>query len=262
MTNGEISGNTASSTRNNYTSYGGGVYLYDGTFTMSGGEISSNIAEDCGGVYVNYNATFTMSNGKISGHTAGGVRFNGTNATFTMFNGEISDNTNRSGGGVDLFGGKFIMHNGKISNNIATYGGGISGGGGVFVSNGTFTMNGGEISFNTARGQGGGVTLVSKATFIMNDGEISGNTADYYFDNGGYGGGVFVAADFTMNGGVIADNKAIESPTDGFAPSLGWGGGVFVSLGNSGIFKNLNGSIYNNIANKYGSAYESNVEYQ
>ena len=54
----------------------------------------------------------------------------------------------------------------------------------VYVGGGTFTMNGGVISGNTA--SAGGVYVVgSNSTFTMNGGEISGNTADL-------GGGVYV----------------------------------------------------------------------
>jgi uncharacterized repeat protein (TIGR02543 family) len=59
----------------NTSSYGGGVYVSSGTFTMSGGEISGNTASCGGGVYVS-SGTFTMSGGEISGNTAsssGGV---------------------------------------------------------------------------------------------------------------------------------------------------------------------------------------------
>jgi hypothetical protein len=54
MTGGTISGNTSSS--------GGGVYVRDGTFTMSGGTISGNTAAHCGGgVYVYGDGTFTKA---------------------------------------------------------------------------------------------------------------------------------------------------------------------------------------------------------
>ena len=60
MYGGAIAGNTA--TRN------GGVYVASGTFTMSGGTISKNIATTFGGgVYVGSNATFTMTGGTIGG---------------------------------------------------------------------------------------------------------------------------------------------------------------------------------------------------
>jgi parallel beta-helix repeat protein len=63
MSDGEIIGNTA-------TSNGGGVYvLKDGTFTMSGGEISGNSVSSAtsngGGVYIDSGGTFTKQSGGI-----------------------------------------------------------------------------------------------------------------------------------------------------------------------------------------------------
>lgn len=78
MNDGKISGNQV---KDSY-SYGGGVYVEDGTFTMEGGEISGNTAAgDGGGVYV-YSGTFTMKGGEISGNTAsdGGHRMAGAGA--------------------------------------------------------------------------------------------------------------------------------------------------------------------------------------
>jgi len=135
-----ITGNTSSSSS-------GGVSVEDGTFTMSGGEISGNTSDSYGGgVYVG--GTFTMSGGKISGNTAsygGGVSVGGT---FTMSGGEISGNTSSyigGGGGVYVYyGTTFTMSGGKITGNTAS----SSYGDGVYVD-GTFTMSGGEISRNT-----------------------------------------------------------------------------------------------------------------
>ena len=64
--------------RNNYGEYGGGVYVDYGTFTMSGGSIENNKAnENGGGVYVcSSAASFEMNGGTITGNTAnhgGGV---------------------------------------------------------------------------------------------------------------------------------------------------------------------------------------------
>jgi uncharacterized repeat protein (TIGR02543 family) len=96
-------------------------------------------------------------------------------------------------GGVSVFNGTFTMNGGTISGNSASS---DDGGGGVFVFNGTFTMNGGTISGNSAssRGVGGGV-FVSNGTFTMNGGTISGNSVDTFG-----GGGVYVDhGEFTMN---------------------------------------------------------------
>jgi hypothetical protein len=90
-------------------------------------------------------------------------------------------------------GGVLEMHERSVvtGNNCAT-----ASGGGVRV-NGTFVMNGGEISGNTASGSsnGGGVLVDSNGTFTMNGGKISGNTV-----YNGFGGGVYV---FTSGGTVF-----------------------------------------------------------
>ncbi|MCD8218436.1 MAG: hypothetical protein LUD01_10470, partial [Clostridiales bacterium] len=60
-TGGTVTGGSASN--------GGGVYVSDGTFTMSGGTISGNAATgDGGGVYVASSGKFTMRGGTISGN--------------------------------------------------------------------------------------------------------------------------------------------------------------------------------------------------
>jgi hypothetical protein len=217
-TGSRITGNTNTSGTN-----GGGV-LVNGTFTMNGGEISSNEAVyRGGGVYVY------------------------TEGTFIMEGGEIYDNssTEDSGGGVAVYEGIFTMNGGKIRNNFSSFRGG-----GVYVQSGTFTMNRGEISNNTTTGSGGGVHLNSKTIFTMKGGKIYGNEAgtgggvhvndegtfftmtggEIYSNKAGtYGGGVRVDGTFTMDGGEIYGNEAST------------GGGVYV---NSGSFQIVNGTIY------------------
>ncbi|MBD5410394.1 MAG: hypothetical protein HDR53_04865, partial [Treponema sp.] len=109
MSGGKISGNS----ENN--SAGGGVYNR-GTFIMSGGEISGNKVGSGGGVYITNAAAkgfFTMTGGKIINNTAqnhgGGVCGSGT---FTMENGEITGNTAPSGNGVYIIGDGNFTHTG------------------------------------------------------------------------------------------------------------------------------------------------------
>ncbi len=235
---------------------GGGVYN-DGSFTMSGGCILNNDADNDygGGVYnrnrfelsgsaliFNNNArlgggiynsgSFTMSGGSInenhSGGAGGGV-LNYTSGTFTMTGGLISGNaTERSGAGVCNWEGQFIMSdNAVISHNVSTdtYGGG----GGVFNFNGTFTMNGGSINNNKAPKGGGGVENYAennyKIIFTMNGGTIFGNEA------GKLGGGIWhhvyhinssdnAEGLFVMNGGTVSRNSLTDT-------SSGKGGGVY-----------------------------------
>ena len=235
----------------NNTYPGRGVSVYNGSFTMYGGNITGNKTSDStwgSGVFVSNfggnKGSFTMYGGKISGNTApqgGGVC---VYDNFTMYGGEISGNeANYSGGGVVVEnGGTFTMKNGAISDNKVASGYTYYGGGGVDVNyGGTFTMEGGTISRNkytATNGSyvgGGGVhvrgnTNSSKSytPFIMKGGTISDNETTYT------GGGVYVGenTNFTMEGGTISNNKAFATSNNG----RGEGGGVYVygSLSMSG----------------------------
>jgi len=253
--NGEINGGGVTVYEGTFTMNGGtitgetsrgGVNLYGGTFTMNGGAITGNNVTSpsattvlSGGVYVN-SGTFTMRGGNISENTTpgsggGGVSV-GSNGTFIMSGGTIYGNTTgNTGGGVFVTHGTFIMSGGTISGNTTTG----NGGGGVAMSSGTFTMTGGNISGNTTPFDGGGVK-VHGGTFTMSGGTISINTVAQG------AGGVYVGSSgtFIMSGGTISSNIVTSQFT-------GSGGGVEVR----GTFTMENGSITNNTANEGGGVY-------
>jgi uncharacterized repeat protein (TIGR02543 family) len=142
--------------------------------------------------------------------------------------------------------GTLIMNTGtKITGNTIYNTSGI--GGGVSVNDGTFIMNGGEISGNTISSQhsyayGGGV-YVGRGTFTMNGGEISGNiVSDSSFSSPARGGGVYVSVGvFTMNGGEISGNTVSSSYTGSYSDYIPYGGGLYVYRGN---FTKNGGTIY------------------
>ena len=233
---------------NEATIGGGGIWNYEhAILTMTSGEISSNIGSPdnvhqdawgypgfyggAGGVY-NF-GVFGLLGGTISNNTttfSGGGVYN--DGTFYMTGGEISrNNAELGGGGVDNAHGIFTMDNGVIFGNKATgaqYGG--NGNGGGISSRAALIMNGGEISGNMAAGAGGGVYVDN---FTMNGGVIANNEA---FD----GGGVCVRSmhsSFVLNAGVICNNKAI-----GLFAWEGNGGGVY----NDGNFTMTGGEIISN----------------
>jgi hypothetical protein len=167
----------------------------------------------------------------------GGDRDSGRTGHFIMKSGTITGNTNirsddnnnyAGASGVRVEGGgTFTMEGGVISGNTAKGSGG-SGGGGVRVEeDGTFIMKGGTISGNTAESgnfsSGGGVG-VWRGTFTMEGGVISGNTAKG--SNGSNGGGVDIGENstFTLKGGTISGNTAESG-------SRSNGGGVNVGRG-------------------------------
>ena len=265
MYGGSISGNKAAGS-------GGGVCVTDGTFTMEGGTIggtgNGNTAygKGGGGVYV-YNSTFTMKNGTISGNSTddskggdaygGGVYVNG-NCRFTMSGSAvISGNTAAGSYGGGVYVEDFNSQSSfTMSDNAAISGNKADGsGGGVCVKYSTFTMNGGTITGNTAKGTngyGGGVYMTGNddtpSTFTMNSGTISGNTAS------DYGGGVCVdstivlGGTFNMYGGTITGNNGTYG-----------GGGVYMA---PNATMSVSGSVQikdnwkNGTLNSDGSAYE------
>jgi hypothetical protein len=210
LRNGTISGNTAS--------FGGGVNVSNGTFTMSGGNINGNTSSSGGGVYVS-GGTFTMSGGRISGNTA------------SLF-----------GGGVCVYG-TFTMSNGVIGDSFSNTGGNTaSNGGGVFCgSSGTFTMSRGNISGNTASSFGGGVHVLN-GTFTMNgedylDTAITGNTASN-------GGGVYLSSGtFRMVTGLIFGSE-LSSSTSNNANS---GSALHVLSSATAQYGTLSGSTFNRL---------------
>jgi hypothetical protein len=168
----KITGNTTNIPYDN--TGGSGVQVTSGgIFNMTGGEISGNHIpyEGGGGVYIGShgggNVTFNMSGGKITGNTAAHgagvfVRVHpGYTGTFTMSGtAEISGNTASGvGGGVWV--------NAREDDNPTAEG------------NGTFNMQGGAITGNTAGMGGGGVGLM-KANFAKTGGTIAGNNASTF----------------------------------------------------------------------------------
>jgi hypothetical protein len=226
MKNGKISGNET------LEAGGGGVFVdVDGTFTMEGGEISSNNATITdpvnsygGGVYV-YQGTFTLKNTAViknnTAVTAGGGVWVTEDATFIMEGGEISRNTAPAGGGVFVWYGTFTMQGGEISYNNATGTvDAIYGGGGVYMHRGTFTLkNTAVIKNNNAARNGGGV-YINGDTFTMEGGEISSNYAIF-------GGGVFLMeGTFTMKGGKIYGTDAPDDKANTTRDGLGSGAAI------------------------------------
>jgi len=138
-------------------------------------------------------------------------------------------------------GGELVMNNGsRLIDNNSSYGSyAVSMGGGVNVK-GTFTMNGGEITNNSACA-GGGV-FIEGGNFIMNEGRIFSNQAQgnatYSGRSSGLGGGVYIYnnGNFEMKGGVISGNRT----SSGNGNMLASGGGVYI---NGGTFQKTGGGI-------------------
>ena len=211
MLGGSVMGNTAHN--------GGGVFLWQNrgtaSFIMRGGSITNNESRIYGGGVYMSNGTFNMTGGSITGNEAprsngGGVYVWG--GTFNMSDGGISGNTANRGSGVYLDAGTLnLSGTARIDGNTA-----YIDGGGVYAGYATFNMQGGSITGNRGDSLGGGV-FVDSSIFTMTDGRITGNTA-----GGGAGMAVYLsnpANDVEISGGLlsaqggsailIAQNKAL-----------------------------------------------------
>lgn len=208
--------------------YGGGVYVGDGTFDMSGGSITANSVTNMGsggGVHV-AGGTFTMTGGYVeeniltdSSVYAGGVCV-AAGGTFVLNGGTIRANSARYGGGVYLDGGTFTFTRGTIGGTAAQHANSATiDGGGIYVASGTLQLASSQASItgNTAAGTGGGIHIVSAASHSISAGTISGNTATA-------GGGIYmVAGSLALSGGTINGNT--------ISNSSGSGGGVYLATG-------------------------------
>ena len=187
----------------------------------------------------------TINRNRASGSPSGWVIVVGGNLTITG-NGTITGGyvSGNHGGGVYVNGGTFTMQGGTISGNSAGFGGGVE------VSVGTvFNMTGGTIGGNkeadrNTAPRGGGVYVGTDGTFNMSGGTISGNTAN------SEGGGVYMFSSsdnmickFTMSGGTINGNTATK------------GGGVYVDRNSE--FTMNDGTVSGNNANSGGGVYMS-----
>ena len=154
----------------NTDTFGGGVSVQNGIFTMTGGTIAGNTAENGGGVSVgDMYSSFIMSG-----------------------NARICGNAGRHGGGVYAAGDFRMSGNAEICDNTAQYDNESAlynaSGGGVYV-NGIFTMKGGTIARNTSNDEGGGVVITGNGGdfnhFAMTGGTITGNASSRTNEGGG-----------------------------------------------------------------------------
>ncbi len=193
--------------KNGYVGLGGAVYS-NGTMMMTGGLIQDCEAQSGGGIYVE-NGTFNLSGGTIDHNfarniqsysgsqgvyrtNAGGGVYVGDNSSMIMSGGVVSNNeSSREGGGISL--GWLNRDPGNEIPNYTT----------------TFTMTGGIFTRNKALSTGGGLNVTAGRIATVSAGYFTSNSA-YSYDSqgnavGGYrvfcGGGIYVdAAQWNSNG--------------------------------------------------------------
>ena len=211
----------------NSARYGGGIYNYHGTATVTSSVLFSNLAGDYGGGVHNYAGTMTVTNSVIEGNYAdeagGGVY--STHGRLTIANSTLSENVgDYKGGGVCCSNATVVIANSTISRNSSRNAGGIKQGSGTLtVTNSTISGNsagnvGGiscefatttvtncTLSGNVAGHDGGGISSAHGPLTITNS-TISGNCA------GQHGGGIRVLGITWLYNSIVAGNTALLGP--------------------------------------------------
>lgn len=217
------------------TARGGGIYTGQGSsFTMTGGEVTYNIAKGGGGgVYCYQPASFSMTDVEISHDDSeskgGGLRIRTTNSVEAQLtNCTIKDcratetdlTRSSDGGGIYMQEGKLRMENCTIGGEKGDGNQSAFAGAGFYQLSGTTYAKDCTISYNSAYTEhdkmyGGGICLC-KGTYTMDGGVITNNHS--YMD----GGGVYIVSGATFNvlGKILIDDNfrtrkgAIPEDTD------------------------------------------------
>lgn len=220
-------------------------------------KIAGSFAQD-GETYTAANVTLKdviVDGGNASGITASRALVAvGDNSTMkagylTLEKGAILRNNNNTtengaGGGVCIIVGELTVNGGEISNNSAYQGGGIAL---LNLESNAVNMTAGSVSSNKAVTDGGGIYQSTGTITVSGAATIEKNTADRY------GGGIYqktAAPTFKLNGGTVSKNSA------------SYGGGFYIDKNK--LLQLSGGTVTGNDAKEWGAgmliAPASNVE--
>ncbi|MDN5924155.1 MAG: hypothetical protein L0H70_04060 [Xanthomonadales bacterium] len=155
---------------NSVAGFGGGIFAYFGSVSLTASTVSDNSASSGGGISA-LRGDVSLVNSTLSGNAA-----------------------SYRGGGIVAYGGSIALVNSTLSGNTAT-----ESGGGIFntVTNGSVTLTDSTLSDNSA-GSGGGIgSHIIDVTLIANNAIVAGNIG------GDLGGDVFMTGgEYNLIGNV------------------------------------------------------------
>ncbi len=195
-----------------YSSYGGGIFIYDGELDLKGVSITDSRAYYVGGgaaaVYSQVSIADSTTSGNEAGYYGGGVYLYGSD--LRLADSTISGNTARFGGGLAAYADQqaTVISGSTISGNQAE----VDAGGAISSYSGNIAVRNTTISGNSANDYGGGfmVEIYYAGEPVVLDGvTITGNQAGQYA--GGLEASAYAGtspAGFEIRNSIIAGNTA------------------------------------------------------
>lgn len=184
--------------------YGGGIYLTfpEAFLTQNGGQISQNESTSIefggGGVYA-FQGSMAMTGGEINGNTAvaDGAGINMRFGGLTVTGGTVHDNVaGRYGGGIFADFATLSVSDLQLGSNTAVAGAGL-----YLASTANLGMTNTAVYSNTASASAGGLMLLGSATITNTT--VSGNQAQ------ANGGGLWLSAgSVALENVTLAENEA------------------------------------------------------
>jgi hypothetical protein len=178
----------------NTATFGGGIYNYDGTLTVSNSTLSGNSANFGGGIWSN--GTLTVTNSILSSNFAqvgGGIEGSGN---VTVSNSTLSANSASGvGGGIYTFGTLTVANSTLLGNLAGSFGGGIE------IAYGSATVSSSTLSGNSAQ-IGGGIYNSKNGKVTVSSSTLSDNSAS------GVGGGIYTFGNALVSNSIIANSSS------------------------------------------------------
>jgi len=198
---GQISANVSTSTEFG----GGGVYGFQGSMALTGGEINDNTAvADGAGINIRF-GQLSITGGTVHGNAAGGMGGGifADFATVSVSDLQLGGNTAVDGAGLYLAATASLdlLNTAVYSNTASADGGGL-------ILLGSATLTNTTVSGNQAQANGGGLWLAAGSTSLANV-TLAQNTA-------AEGGGLYTSsATVTLHNTLVAGNTAVAGPDCG-----------------------------------------------
>ena len=296
MTSGGIVGNVAE-----YDAYddgqwvgGAGVFMYDSTFTMTGGTIQGNRAMNSGGGICLVESNFYMSGNSVIGDDSKSTlpSISSASANFGTYGGAIhgynsvvklgyKDATTKAtlNGGIyfnyaeERAGAIYLkcsVNSLTVSSGEIKFNKSELSGGGIYLEGGSSTIDGGIVAGNYSN-EGGGITMMGAKLYLNSKAQIGNKDADNYAQNtiGSYsnyavekGGGILLKKNNSTKSELFIGYEAAETPTE---KALDEGYGIlynYAAKDGGGIYSNdgceitmSSGDISYNAASTANSSY-------